>query len=81
MSISCNSIYDSQVMGGVNSDMYQYFKHLLLKGFMAARKHMDKFIQMVEIMQTGESRDSVTVLYTVYLSVCCTVYSVVDNSL
>lgn len=43
-----------QVMGGVDSDMYNYFKILMLKGFMAARKHMDRFIQIVEIMQTGE---------------------------
>jgi len=35
--------------------MYNYFKMLMLKGFMAARKHMDKFVQIVEIMQTGES--------------------------
>ena len=42
-----------QVMGGVDSDMYKYFKILMLKGFMAARKHMDKFLQIVEIMQTG----------------------------
>ena len=40
-------------MGGVGSDMYHYFKFLMLKGFMAARKHMDKFVQIVEIMQTG----------------------------
>ena len=40
-------------MGGVGSDMYHYFKFLMLKGFMAARKHMDKFVQLVEIMQTG----------------------------
>lgn len=40
-------------MGGVQNDMYNYFKILMLKGFMAARKHMDKFIQIVEIMQTG----------------------------
>ena len=41
-------------MGGVGSDMYHYFKFLMLKGFMAARKHMDKFVQLVEIMQTGK---------------------------
>lgn len=41
-------------MGGVNSDMYEYFKTLMLKGFLAARKHMDKFVHIVEIMQTGE---------------------------
>ena len=42
-------------MGGVNSDMYGYFKYLMLKGFMAARKYMDKFVQIVEISQTGKS--------------------------
>ena len=43
-----------QVMGGVQSDVYKYFRMLMLKGFMAARKHMDRFIQIVEIMQTGQ---------------------------
>ena len=33
--------------------MYQYFKFLMLKGFLAARKHMEKFVQLVEITQTG----------------------------
>jgi len=46
----------TQVMGGINSDMFKYFKILMLKGFMAARKHNDKFIQLVEIMQPGESQ-------------------------
>ena len=57
-------------MGGVNSKMYHHFKHLMLKGFMAARKHMDKFIQIVEIMQTGLYIHS-----TLYCVVCeCTEY-------
>ena len=47
-------------MGGVGSDMYHYFKFLMLKGFMAARKHMDKFVQLVEIMQTGRHMYVVT---------------------
>ena len=42
-----------QVMGGVDGDLYHYFRFLMLKGFMASRKHMDKFVQIVEIMQTG----------------------------
>ena len=42
-----------QVMGGLESDMYKYFRILMLKGFLASRKHMDKFTQIVEIMQTG----------------------------
>ena len=40
-------------MGGVDSDMYNYFKILMLQGFLAARKNMDKCLQLVEIMQTG----------------------------
>ena len=43
-------------MGGIQSDMYKCFKGLMLKGFMAARKHMDRFIQIVEIMQTGKKK-------------------------
>ena len=49
-------VFTAQVMGGVDSDMFKYFKILMLKGFMAARKHNDKFIQLVEIMQPGESQ-------------------------
>ena len=42
-----------QVMGGVESDMFKYFRILMLKGFLASRKYMDRFIQIVEITQTG----------------------------
>ncbi len=41
-------------MGGVNSDMYNFFKILMLRGFLAARKNMDKCLELVEIMQTGK---------------------------
>ena len=42
-----------QVMGGLGSDMFEYFKILMLQGFVASRKHMDKIVPLVEIMQTG----------------------------
>ena len=42
-----------QVMGGVGSDMFEYFKILMLQGFCASRKHMDKILPLIEIMQTG----------------------------
>jgi phosphatidylinositol 4-kinase len=42
-----------EVMGGVQSDMFAYFKILMLKGFLAARKHMDKLVPIIEIMQLG----------------------------
>lgn len=42
-----------QVMGGLNGDMFNYYKMLMLQGLIAARKHMDKVVQIVEIMQQG----------------------------
>ncbi|RUS83247.1 hypothetical protein EGW08_009011, partial [Elysia chlorotica] len=42
-----------EVMGGLGSDMFEYFKILMLQGFVASRKHMDKILPLVEIMQTG----------------------------
>lgn len=33
--------------------MFEYFKILILQGLVASRKHMDKIIPIVEIMQTG----------------------------
>ncbi|XP_064651750.1 phosphatidylinositol 4-kinase beta-like [Lineus longissimus] len=44
-----------EVMGGLGSDMFEYFKILMLQGFLASRKHMDKIIPLVEIMQTGST--------------------------
>ncbi|RNA23872.1 phosphatidylinositol 4-kinase beta isoform X3 [Brachionus plicatilis] len=40
-----------EIMGGMQSDMFAYFKILMLKGFLAARKHMDKLVPIIEIMQ------------------------------
>ncbi|XP_066910261.1 phosphatidylinositol 4-kinase beta-like isoform X2 [Clytia hemisphaerica] len=41
------------VMDGPDSDMYNYFKILILQGFVAARKNMDRVLQVVEIFKTG----------------------------
>ncbi|GAB6028268.1 Phosphatidylinositol 4-kinase beta [Chamberlinius hualienensis] len=41
------------VMGGLGSDMFEYFKILMLQGLIAARKHHEKILSIVEIMQTG----------------------------
>ena len=49
--------FELKVMGGIDSDMYNYFKILMLQGFLAARKNMDKCLQLVEIMQTGKWQD------------------------
>lgn len=40
-------------MGGQGSDMFEYFKILMLQGLVAARKHSDKIISIVEIMRSG----------------------------
>jgi phosphatidylinositol kinase/protein kinase (PI-3 family) len=42
------------IMGGLQSDMYKYYKFLILKSLIAARKHMDKLMPIVEIMQHGK---------------------------
>jgi len=40
-------------MGGIGSDMFEYYKILMLQGLIAARKHMDRIVPLVEIMQMG----------------------------
>lgn len=41
-------------MGGLESPLWIEFQHLLLKGLMAARKHMDRVINIVEIMRSSK---------------------------
>lgn len=41
-------------MGGPDGDMFVYYKMLMLQGLIAARKHMEKVLQIVEIMQHGK---------------------------
>lgn len=53
MSPYTHSFLLSQVMGGLDGDMFNYYKMLMLQGLIAARKHMDKVVQIVEIMQQG----------------------------
>lgn len=47
------SLLTVQVMGGIGSDMFEYYKILMLQGLIAARKHMDRIVPLVEIMQMG----------------------------
>ncbi|XP_043196232.1 phosphatidylinositol 4-kinase beta-like isoform X1 [Amphibalanus amphitrite] len=42
-----------EVMGGLGSDMFEYFKILMLQGLVAARKHHEKLLTLVEIMRSG----------------------------
>lgn len=42
-------------MGGPEGDMFVYYKMLMLQGLIAARKHMDKVLQVVEVMQHGNA--------------------------
>ncbi|XP_050667574.1 phosphatidylinositol 4-kinase beta isoform X2 [Leptidea sinapis] len=43
------------VMDGVESDMFAYFKILILRGLIAARKHCDQILHLVEVMRLGGS--------------------------
>lgn len=47
------SHFVKQVMGGTESDMFGYFKILILQGLVAARKHHEKLVTLVEILQTN----------------------------
>ena len=40
-------------MGGLKGDMFEYYKILMLQGLVCARKHMDRIVQLVDIMSAG----------------------------
>lgn len=42
-----------EVMGGNQSKLFEEFKSLILQGLIAARKHMEKIVNLVEIMLSG----------------------------
>ena len=44
------------VMGGQGSDMFEYYKILMLQGLLAARKHYEKIVSIVEIMRSSGSQ-------------------------
>lgn len=43
-----------EIMGGPTSELWCEFQILLLRGLMAARKHMDRIINIVEIMRSSK---------------------------
>ncbi|KAK4689090.1 phosphatidylinositol 4-kinase B, partial [Tremellales sp. Uapishka_1] len=43
-----------EILGGLDSAGYAYFKKLFKEGFEAARKHSDSLIAIVELMQKGK---------------------------
>ena len=42
-------------MGGSDSDMFKYFKILILRGMIAVKKHSDKLLPLVETLVTSSS--------------------------
>lgn len=65
-------------MGGLDGDMFIYYKMLMLQGLIAARKHMEKVLQIVEIMQQGIYRSIVLSIYhSIGLSVLSIILSIV----
>lgn len=47
--------FPSQVMGGLESDMFKYYKILMLQGLLAARKYHERILNVVEILQATNS--------------------------
>lgn len=62
------------VMGGPTSELWTEFKHLLLKGLLAARKHMERIINIVEIMRSSKcniiANDWVWVWASLFVRTC-----------
>lgn len=42
------------IMDGENSDNYEYFRRLIVSGFLEARKHSEEIILLVELMMPGK---------------------------
>lgn len=42
-----------EVMGGLNSEFFEYYKILILKGLVALKKHSEKIINIVDIMRSN----------------------------
>jgi len=40
-------------MDGMESEIFQYFKSLLIRGFIEIRKHIDDLLILVEILMKG----------------------------
>lgn len=40
-----------ELIGGLDSDMYQYYKMLMVKGVMELRKHVDDIVYPLSIMK------------------------------
>lgn len=43
------------ILDGINSDIFHYFKSLLVRGFIEAKKHYRRLSQIVEIIAKGQS--------------------------
>lgn len=42
-----------EILDGLDSPIFQYYKSLMLRGFIEARKQTDTFIKIVEVMSKG----------------------------
>ncbi len=45
-----------ELMDGLDSEMFTYFKSLMIRGFFELRKHLDDIIILIEILMKGKER-------------------------
>lgn len=45
------------IMGGEDSDVFEYFKSLLIRGLFEVRKHMDELIVLIKVMAVSQQLD------------------------
>lgn len=41
------------ILGGMNSEIYEYYILLIMKGLLEMRKHIDNFLSIIQIMKNG----------------------------
>lgn len=44
-----------EILDGMDSPIFQYYKSLMLRGMIEAKKHVDSFVKIVDIMGRGKS--------------------------
>jgi phosphatidylinositol 4-kinase len=43
-----------EILDGLDSPIFEYYKSLMLRGFMEAKKHVDSMCKVIEIMSRGK---------------------------
>lgn len=69
------------IMDGEKSDNYEYFRRLIVSGFLEARKHSEEIILFVELMMPGyfyiTYEDETKIIIIIYIIIIAIIISVI----